>query len=62
MSKLPRNVLSVTVDANGVKTTVYKPRKAPKGKMVGKTSRGYTVGTSGFAMGYARSTAGFRVE
>lgn len=62
MSKLPRNVLSVTVDANGVKTTVFKPRKAPKSRMVGKTSRGYTVGTSGFAMGYARSTAGFRSE
>jgi hypothetical protein len=51
MEKLPRNVLSVTI-VNGVKTTVYKSRKAPKSKMRSKSSRGFVQGTSGIATGF----------
>jgi hypothetical protein len=56
MTKIPRNVLSVTVE-NGVTVTVYKPRKTPKsGWMSGKTTRSASTGTSGFAVGFPRKT------
>jgi hypothetical protein len=42
--------------AAGGKIEVVKSRKAPKQKMNGKTSKGYNGGTSGFAMGFVRST------
>lgn len=37
---------------------VVKARKAPKPKMSGKTTRQSSTGTSGFAMGYSRSSFG----
>ena len=37
---------------------VVKAKKAPKSKMTCRTSRGYTVGTSGFAMGYPSKSTG----
>ena len=56
MTKLPRNVLSVTVE-NGVTVTVFKPRKTPKSTWrSGKTSRGTSTGTSGFATGFPRKS------
>jgi len=33
---------------------VIKPRKAPKQRMSGKTTRNASTGTSGFATGYPR--------
>lgn len=51
MEKLPRNVLSVTI-VNGVKTTVYKPRKAPKPTMRSVSSRGFVQGSGGIATGF----------
>lgn len=56
--KKPRNVLTTYVDpVLNVNVTVYKPRSAPKGKMVSKNSRGFTTGTGGFAIGYPRKSA-----
>lgn len=37
---------------------VVKSRKAPKSKMKAKTSRGFNAGTSGFAMGYSKTSFG----
>lgn len=38
--------------ARGGQITVVKPRKAPKQKMSGKTTRSASTGSSGFAVGY----------
>lgn len=38
--------------ARGGSIEIVKPRKAPKSKMAGKSSRGFVSGTSGFANGY----------
>jgi len=38
--------------ARGGQITVAKPRKTPKSKMSGKSSRGFRTGTSGFATGF----------
>jgi hypothetical protein len=55
--KLARNILSQTV-VNGVTFTVVKPRKIPKsGWMSGKTTKGSTTGSSGFATGFPRKSA-----
>lgn len=54
MEKLPRNVLSVTI-VNGVKTTVYKPRKAPKVTMRSHSSKGFVQGSGGIATGFPSS-------
>jgi hypothetical protein len=35
---------------------VIKPRKAPRPKMAGKTTRVASTGTSGFAVGYPRKS------
>ena len=57
--KLPRNILSKTV-GDGVTFTVAKPRKTPKSNWIsGKTSRGSSVGTSGFAIGFPRQSTFF---
>lgn len=37
---------------------IVKPRKTPKSKMTTKSSKGFVVGTSGFANGYPRRTIG----
>lgn len=56
MTKLPRNVLSVTV-VDGVTFTVYKPRATPKSTWrSGKTSRVGSTGSSGFAIGFPRKS------
>jgi hypothetical protein len=58
MATTPRNVLTSYLDpVLGVTVTVYKPRKAPAVKMGGKNSRGYVVGSSGFATGFPRKSA-----
>ena len=41
--------------ARGGQVEIVKPRKAPKAKMSGKTTRNSSGSTSGFAMGYVRS-------
>jgi hypothetical protein len=63
MTKLPRNVVSVTV-VDGVTFTVYKSRKTPKSTWrSGKVSRTGSTGTSGFAIGFpSRSTIGGGVQ
>ena len=40
----------------GMGATVLKPRKIKRPVCSAKTSKGYTKGTSGFAMGYPRKT------
>lgn len=56
--KQPRNVLTTYVDPTlNVTVTVYKPRSAPRSKMVSKNSRGFTSGTGGFANGFPRKSA-----
>ena len=37
---------------NGGSIEIVKPRKTPKQKMRGKSSRSFSAGTSGFATGY----------
>lgn len=44
--------------AAGGKIEIVKPRKAPKQKMKGKTSRGFAGGSSGFATGYTSTKFG----
>jgi hypothetical protein len=44
--------------ARGGVVEVVKARKAPKSKMTCKSSRGYVVGTSGFAMGFPSKSTG----
>lgn len=56
--KKPRNVLTTYVDpVLNVTVTVYKPTKTPKSTMSGKNSRGFNVGTSGFASSFPRKSA-----
>lgn len=38
--------------ASGGSIELVKSRKQPKSTMSGKSSRGFTAGTSGFAVGY----------
>lgn len=47
--------LKAFLKRGGVIETI-KPRKAPKQRMSGKTTRNSSTGTSGFAAGYSRST------
>ena len=57
----PRNVLTTYTDKTlNVTVTVYKPRSAPRSKMVSKNSRGFVVGTSGFANGFPRKSAWYK--
>ncbi len=42
--------------ARGGQVEVVKPRKAPKSKMSGKTTRNSSGSTNGFAMGYVRAS------
>jgi hypothetical protein len=59
-TKKPRNVLTTYTDpVLNVLVTVYKPQRTPKSKMSGKNSRGFVVGTSGFANGFPRNVAVF---
>lgn len=44
--------------AKGGVIQVVKSRKAPKSKMKAKNSRGFNAGTSGFAMGYSKTSFG----
>jgi hypothetical protein len=56
--KKPRNVLTTYVDpVLNCTVTVYKSTKTPKSKMTGKNSRGFNLGTSGFASSFPRKTA-----
>lgn len=56
-AKTPRNVLTTYADPSlGVVVTVYKPRKAPKMTMNGKTTRSSSTGTSGFSTTFARKS------
>jgi hypothetical protein len=57
-TKTPRNVLTTYADPTlGVIVTVYKPRKAPRMLMNGKTTRGASTGTGGFSTSFPRKCA-----
>lgn len=53
-----KDALERFLKAGGV-IQVGKPARAKKSKMSGKTSRGFQSGTSGFATGFPRGSAGF---
>lgn len=42
--------------ARGGSIEIVKSRKAPKQTMKGKSSRGFTAGTSGFATGFPKKS------